>query len=182
MDMQQSNITVSSDGFIGINDRRVKAFDPDKEDLEFVTMTWRPNIGAKMPGYIARKKGDSHGFSQFEPFQRFIALFDRAAALEDAQVEKSLEDEKARQAEAQAILDADAEEQKAIEAFNDKVRPYWNIVKLLNAADHEVIKAVEQLLIDQGRLTLEFVHARDALRADARRLKQQLRAEGIWKD
>lgn len=123
-----------------------------------IELLWMPHTNGKMPGRIREhvpSGTDSRGFDDFTCFAPFLAAWEKAKVVYDMQVDEHNRDSAQKAAAAQ------------------EAKPYEVAVGALGETDHEIIKAMETFLGNQGKLDEGLLEKRRAWRATAKAEKQK---------
>ncbi len=124
-------------------------------------MSWRPDLGWAPPGHFHGMPEGTHTFNDFSRFAPFIEAWRPhydAAVKADAEYKAALE----KMAENNAKIEA---ANKEIQDQQQRLVSLTNVLGALGATDHKVLQAMEQFLIEQGKLPVDFGKKRDEWRA-----------------
>lgn len=135
-------------------------------------MHWNAG-GFGLPGRV-EEQGDSHGFSDPARIQPFVEAWAKAKAHRNVKIAELVAQQ---EAEAQVAAQAETEQQASIDKQNAeaaKRADYITALSTLGTSDHEVIKAMEAKLAEEGRLSPEFVEQRRQAREVAKAEKTKL--------
>lgn len=123
-------------------------------------MRWDPSV-ANWPGWIEYRDGSGHGFKDHERVVPFIEAWQRAKVKDDERkaiakahaeaAERERNEHEAKQA---------AQRQEAQEAM----RPYHEALDGLAETHDQIIQAVEESLLAEGRIDADLVAKRQAWR------------------
>jgi antitoxin component of RelBE/YafQ-DinJ toxin-antitoxin module len=156
-------IVIADDKTVAVEGLSFKCLKDVPADLH--ALRWVP--GQKPPGYIERKYGDSHGFSDFSIVAPYMPPWQAAKKDDDARKEA----QKIERKKAQDDLDARVAEQRR---KAEERKDLNSALNELGLTDHEVIKAMEAMLADQGKLPEDLLTKRREARAKAKAEKKRL--------
>jgi hypothetical protein len=134
-------------------------------------LRWDPSN--RKPGYMeCDAGGDSRHFNDPKILEPYIEAWRTAKVEHDARVEE--ERKAAQQARAREIEEREREMRDVVEdtaAFNEALTA-------LSSTDHEVIKAMESKLGEEGKLSKDFTDKRNAARDVVKAERERLRRKG----
>jgi hypothetical protein len=147
--------------FVSVGDQRVSVDGIPhgcavKEKPEIIALRWTPPD----TGIIYKDDGSSEAFTDFSVIEKHLGPWKIAEAKRAKEEErKKIEAEKRAKAEAVAEQVAREAEERAV-----KMQPMIDAIYELQNTDHEVIKAMEKKLYDEGLLPHDLVQRRDEAR------------------
>lgn len=137
---------------------------------------WRPKSGAKVPGSIEGADSRGFGLKEFEVFVTPYLESWMAIKEKDDLIAAKAKAEADQRAADNAAFNKQIEVDTARMAEEHKARTeYRAAIVELATTDHEVIKAMELFLANEGRLSPDLVSRRAAARAKAKSEKVRLK-------
>jgi hypothetical protein len=149
--IQEKAVEVDGDRIVCLEEMDLPA------DVE--SITWNP--ANRVAGYIVQK-GDSHGFTDFCRLVPYVERWHVARVVRDAAALRQRNEKEA------ALAKETKERQDKFDADKARFEPYRAAMQELGDADHELLKALETLLVREGLLAQGFVDRRNQLRAQVR--------------